>query len=299
MREIDAETALFGLLGDPVGHSLSPFLQNTFMRQTDYNGVYLAFPLKKARVGEALRGLHALGVRGLNVTLPHKETVLPYLCGLSAAAQACGAANTLIWTPEGYYGDNTDGAGLLAALAEKYGWQASGARILLLGAGGAAKGVSAAMALAGAEEICIVNRSAEKAERLAEQIASLSGTRARALPLSALADGTLYESYDTVVNTTSVGMAPRADEMPPVDCSRLGARHLAVDLIYNPPETKFLRLARLSGARTASGLGMFLHQGALAFARWTGTEPETAGLEAQLEARLRRVANPDSARSEG
>ena len=284
---IDATTKLFGILGNPIGHSMSPFMQNLFLEQSGINGVYLAFAVEQDRIGDAVRGMHALGVQGCNVTIPHKEAVIPHLCGMSKAAQACGAVNTLIYTPDGYYGDNTDGAGLLAALKAKHQWKAAGQHILLVGAGGAAKGVSVAMALQGAAKICIANRSMEKAEHLAEQIASLSDTKTEVLAMQELQDSALYAQYSTVVNTTSLGMTPNVDSMIPVCIDALTPQHLVVDLIYNPLETRLLRLARQRGAQTASGLGMFLYQGVLAFEAWTGIRPETAGMEQKLIEKLK------------
>lgn len=285
---IDAQTTLFGLLGNPVGHSLSPFMHNIFLEQCGINGAYLAFAVEKENIGAAVRGMHALGVRGCNVTIPHKETVIPYLCGMSKAAQACGAVNTLIYTSDGYFGDNTDGAGLLAALEAKHHWRAAGKRILLAGAGGAAKGVAVAMALQGAAKICIANRSVEKAERLAAQIAALSETETEteAIPLQELQNPALYQQYSTVVNTTSLGMSPHVDNRIPVHIEALQPGHLVVDLIYNPLETKLLRLAREQGAQTASGLGMFLYQGVLSFEAWTGVRPQTDSMEERLIAKL-------------
>ncbi|MBQ2014020.1 MAG: shikimate dehydrogenase, partial [Peptococcaceae bacterium] len=234
-------------------------------------------------------GMHAMGLQGANVTIPHKEAVIPYLCGMSKAAEACGAVNTLIYTPDGYYGDNTDGAGLLAALEVKNGWQAAGKRILIIGAGGAAKGVAVAMALQGAEEICIANRTIEKAEQLAAQIAGLSDTKTSAVAMDRLADEDLYTAYTTIVNTTSLGMSPNVDDMPPVNIGALSESHLVVDLIYNPMETKLLRLAKAQGAQIASGLGMFVYQGVLAFEKWTGKTPGNVdAIEAQLIERLTR-----------
>ena len=279
---IDAKTKLFGLLGNPVGHSMSPFMHNIFLEQCGINGVYLAFPVEKESIGNAIRGMHALGVQGANVTIPHKEAVIPYLCGMSKAAQACGAVNTLIYTPEGYFGDNTDGAGLLAALEAKHGWKAQGQNILLIGAGGASKGVSVAMALQGAAKICIANRTTEKAEQLAEQITALSDTEAEVISMQELQNSQLYQQYPTIVNTTSLGMAPKVDGMAPVLVDALTPQHLVVDLIYNPLETKLLRLAREAGARTTSGLGMFLYQGVLAFEAWNGIRPDTTEMEAKL-----------------
>lgn len=285
---IDAQTKLFGLLGNPVGHSMSPFMHNIFLEQCGINGAYLAFAVEKEQIGAAVRGMYALGVQGCNVTIPHKESVIPYLCGLSKAAQACGAVNTLIYTPEGYFGDNTDGAGLLAALEAKHHWRAEGQRILLVGAGGAAKGVSVAMALQGAAKICIANRSMDKAEYLAAQIGALSHTETETVSLQELQNPELYRQYSTIVNTTSLGMAPRVDGMAPIRVQALQPEHLVVDLIYNPLETKLLRSAREQGARTASGLGMFIYQGVLAFEAWTGVRPTTDTIEEKLIAALQK-----------
>ena len=285
--KIDAKTALFGLLGNPVGHSMSPFMQNQFLEQCDVNGVYLAFAVEKDSIGDAIRGMHALGVQGANVTIPHKEAVIPHLCGMSKAAQACGAVNTLVYTQDGYYGDNTDGAGLLAALDAKNGWKAVGQNILIIGAGGAAKGVAVAMALEGAAKICIANRTMERAQQLAGQIAALSDTETVAVSMEALQNPDLYKEYSTIVNTTSLGMSPNVDDMAPVCIEALSEQHLVVDLIYNPMETKLLRLAKAQGAKTASGLGMFVYQGVLAFEKWTGKTPEYVDdIETQLIERL-------------
>lgn len=286
LQQIDAQTKLFGLLGNPVGHSMSPILQNYFCAQCKINGVYLAFPVEQVQIGDVLRGMHAMGVAGCNVTIPHKEAVLPYLCGMSREAEACGAVNTLVYTPEGYYGDNTDGVGLLAALKEKNHWISKDKHILIVGSGGAAKGVAVAMALQGAEHICIANRTIEKAEQLATQIAALSDTTTSVISMDTLQDPALYQRYYTIVNTTSVGMYPRIEEKIPVEISALTAQHLVVDLIYNPIETKLLRMAREQGAQTASGLGMFLYQGALAFEKWNGVRPKIDDIEQILIKKL-------------
>ncbi len=278
-QEINAKTKLFGLLGSPVGHSMSPFMQNIFLQQCGVNGVYLAFDVQPQQIGDVIKGMYAMGVQGCNITIPHKEAVIPYLCGMSKAAEVCGAVNTLIYTSDGYYGDNTDGAGLLAALEAKYCWQAKEKRILIVGAGGAAKGVAVAMALQGAAEICIANRTVEKAQQLAMQIAAISETKTTAIAMDELQNAALYEQCDTIVNTTSVGMHPNVDDRIPVLIDALQPRHLVVDLIYNPLETKLLREAKAQGAQTASGLGMFLYQGVLSFEKWNGARPDAAVMQ--------------------
>lgn len=285
--KIDAKTKLFALLGSPVGHSMSPFMQNLFLEQCEVNGVYLAFDVMHEDVGAVVSGMHGMGVAGCNVTIPHKEAVLPYLCDMSKMAEACGAVNTLIYTPEGYYGDNTDGAGLLAALEANNGWNPQGKRILIVGAGGAAKGVAMAMGFAGAERICVANRTVEKALQLATQINAYSGVSCEAVSMDALQEKALYQNYDTIVNTTSVGMYPNVEERIPVCIEYLTADHLVVDLIYNPLETKLLSEARMKGAQTASGLGMFIYQGILAFEKWTGVRPNVPNIEALLIEKLR------------
>ena len=241
-------------------------------------------------MGDALRGMFALGVQGANVTIPYKEAVIPYLCGMSKAAQACNAVNTLIYTEKGYYGDNTDGAGLLAALAREHDWRPEDRKILVVGAGGAARGVSVAMALQGAAEICIANRSAEHAAALAEQIESLGNVKAMAVPLEQLQKEALYTQYHTIVNTTSLGMSPHVERMIPLRAELLDAEHLVVDLVYNPLETRLLRTAKEHGAKTASGLGMLLYQGALAFEAWTGKAVDPEPVRQRMIAQLSGAA---------
>lgn len=283
---LDAETKLYGLLGNPVSHSLSPFMQNLFLQRAGINGAYLAFAVNNQRIKEVLHGLHALGVGGCNVTIPYKEVVIPYLTGISRTAEACGAVNTLIYQEEGFYGENTDGAGLLKALEAQHQWTAQEASILLIGAGGAAKGVAMAMAFAGAKKIQIINRSLNRAQALAEQLAHYGRLAAEALPLESLQDAGLYQEIDAIVHTTSVGMYPAIHERMPVRLDALEERHLVVDLIYNPLETRLLQEAKARGARVASGLGMFVHQGALAFQHWHHRPPDLTNIEKLVEAQL-------------
>lgn len=271
----NTETKLFAVLGNPIAHSLSPLLHSFFMEQCHYNGVYLAFAPKKEELAQAIAGLKALGAKGINVTIPYKEAVIPYLADLTPQAKICQAVNTLILTEKGFIGDNTDGNGLIKALEKQHGWQPEGRKILLIGAGGAAKGVAAAIARRQVAEIVIVNRTKEKAESLAKLLAQHSECLIKVLDWDALQQETLYQNVDTFINTTPVGMSPHIEAMAPVRMECLCEDHMAVDLIYNPLETKFLRLAKAQGAKTASGLGMFVEQGALSFAAWTTITPET------------------------
>lgn len=285
---LDTQTKLYAVLGNPLGHSLSPLLQNHYFAQTGQNGVYLALPIEKDQLQAALEGLYAIGVGGCNVTIPYKEAVLPHLQGLTPAAQACQAVNTLIPTTNGFIGDNTDGSGLLAALEQEQQWYPQGQTIAIIGAGGAAKGIAAAMAMAGAGKLLIINRHLERAQALCSWLKQLAPTAAEALSMEALSEPAIYQSAQVFVNTTSVGMSPHIDDMPPLAVHWLTPAHLVVDIIYNPLETKLLRSARLQGAKTSSGLGMFIHQGALSFERWTGLLPQTAPLYAIVRAELEK-----------
>lgn len=211
---LDNQTKLYAVLGNPLGHSLSPVLQNHYLAQTGQNGVYLALPVEKAQLEDALKGLYALGACGCNVTIPYKEAVLPYLKALTPAAQACQAVNTLIPTEGGFIGDNTDGAGLLAALQAEQHWTPQGHTIVLLGAGGAAKGIGAALVQAKAAKIVVINRHLERAQALGRWLASLGAVQIDAQGMEALANPALYQEAQVFINTTPIGMSPHSDEMP-------------------------------------------------------------------------------------
>ena len=283
---VDANTKLFAVIGNPLGHTLSPFMHNQFIEQTGFNGCYMAFPLEERLLEQGVKGLIALGVSGCNVTIPYKEAVISYTTALTPLAQLCGAVNTLIPTEQGLLGDNTDGEGLLAALWEEHGWSPKGLDIVVIGAGGAAKGICGALALAGAHKITICNRDIRKARDMAQTIESISETKCAVLSLDQLKDYQLYQAHHTLINTTSLGMAPQVELMPPVNEEAIGELNLVVDIIYNPLETRLLKLAREHGVKVSSGLGMFIHQGALAYERWTGLKPETKAIREQLISQL-------------
>lgn len=274
---IDGATKLFGVLGQPLGHSLSPLMQNYYLRESGVNGAYFAWPVEAKDLAVALGGLKAIGVAGCNVTIPYKEAVIPYLVGLTKAAKYSGAVNTLIPQGKGFVGDNTDGQGLLAAMEAEHGWIAQNRRILVLGAGGAAKGIGVSLALAGAKEIIFANRNFNRAQDLAEALNDLGESHVSAVTVGDLGSRDLYKRVDSVINTTSLGMSPKVEGYPPIAIPYLDETHLVVDIVYNPLQTRLLQLAAAQGAKTCSGLGMFVHQGALAFERWLGIKPDSQG----------------------
>jgi shikimate dehydrogenase len=270
-------TRVFALLGDPVAHSRSPAFQNAALRAAALDGVYVALRCDPADVAGLLRGL-ALAGGGGNVTVPHKERAFAAVERRTEVAEATGAVNTY-WGEGGeVWGDNTDVAGMRAAVAALLGGPAAGARVLLLGAGGSARAVVHALGLDGADEVCVRNRSPERAAALASRTAV--GPRLRVL---APGDDLGGERFDLAVNATSLGLKP-GDALP-LDPASPGAPAVgaALDLVYAPGgETPWVRAMRARGVPAADGTEMLLRQGAAAFARWWGREPDTDVMRAAL-----------------
>src|SRR5262245_48664093 len=245
-------------------------MHNAAFAALGLNWAYLALPVQPARLAEAVGGLAAAGCGGLNVTIPHKRAVLAECSSLSPAVEAIGAANTL--TPDGAGGwaaDNTDAEGFLRALDEAAPLDLDGAEVLLIGAGGAARAVAWALRNRGAR-LSVANRTPERAADLGAAVPFAPEALERAAARSAL-----------VVNATSLGLG--ADRPPPeLPLAGLGPEQVVCDLVYRPGGTPWLAAAGARGARTVDGLGMLLHQGAAAFARWTGREPPLEVMRAAL-----------------
>lgn len=279
---IDGHTRLAFLLGYPVGHSQSPALHRAAFAATGLNAVYLPWAVTPDRLAAAVQGLRAMeNLLGVNVTVPHKETIVPLLDGLTAEAEAMGAVNTLLPREGKLLGDNTDGPAFLTALREDLGCQVSGLTAALLGAGGAARAAAISLAGAGVRRLIIVNRSPERAKRLTDLVSArypACHASAQALHLHWRADE--VPEIRLLVNCTSLGL--QADDPPLFDYLSLSTPMMVYDLIYNPPETPLLRAARAQGCRTGNGLGMLLHQGALAFERWTGRPAPLAAMRQAL-----------------
>lgn len=267
-----SSTRFAGVIGWPVGHSLSPSMHNAGFRALGLDWAYLAFPIAPDDLESAVRGLAQSGCGGLSVTIPHKQAVIDCCSAVTPAVEAIGACNTLI--PDGnggFTGDNTDAAGFLQALDEAAPVALEGAEVLLIGAGGAARAVAFALGGRGAR-LRVANRTEEKAAALGEVIPFTS---------SAIEDAAA--SAVLVVNSTSLGMG--SDDLPgelPVES--LGPQTVAYDLVYRTEPTPWLGAAAARGARTVDGVGMLLHQGAIAFRQWTGEEPPIDAMRAGLTA---------------
>jgi shikimate dehydrogenase len=283
---IRGTTQLVGVFGYPVRHSASPPMHNAAFAALGLDWAYVPFTVAPGGIADALAGVRALGLRGVNVTVPLKELIPPLMDDLTPRAQALGAVNTVVFAEDGRLrGDSTDGPGFLAAVA--YGGLAlrPGMRAVVLGAGGSARAVAYALAETGVR-VTVANRSVERARTLCADFAGIGDLRSIALDERALTEA--LADADLLVNTTSVGMHPNHDEMPPVPAAALRPDLFVSDLIYNPRETRLLALARACGCRTQNGIEMLVRQGALAFTQWTGVaDPPLAVMRDAVEAALR------------
>ncbi|WP_145045763.1 shikimate dehydrogenase [Paenibacillus xylanexedens] len=260
---------LLGVMGDPIAHSKSPAMHNAALKAAEVNGIYMPLHVHPEQLQAAVRGIVALGYRGVNVTIPYKEQVMSYLDEIDESARLIGAVNTIVNKDGKLIGYNTDGIGYVRSLKEEAVPDLVGKRIAVLGAGGAARGVIYALALEKPERIHILNRTAERAIELASDL--------RAHGLGEITGSGMEEaavvlaSADIVINTTAAGMHPHVDDVP-VDPALIRADAAVSDLIYNPLETRLLRESRLRGCTVHGGLGMFVYQGAVAFEHWFGIQ---------------------------
>ncbi len=287
--KIDAQTTLVGVMGWPIAHSLSPQMHNAAFDALGLNWRYLAFAVPPGQVGAAVEGLKALGLRGCNVTVPHKEAVIPFLNHVPEEVRRFGAVNTLILDRQdnlcSVTGENTDVQGFLRALRQG-GFEPQGRRALVVGAGGGARGVVYALCLAGAVAVTVLNRTAERAAALVNDLAQHAAhTHLSTASLDSLPDQAL--TADLLVNTTTVGMWPHTDaSIWPVSLP-IPAHLTVCDLVYRPIETQLLRHAQRCGAPIIDGLGMLIAQGALSFQMWTGQWPPEDVMRTACEAVLR------------
>lgn len=270
MTEISGMTRIAALFGYPVEHSKSPCMQNAAFAETGIDGCYVAFSVPPEELPGAVQGIRSLGLLGVNLTVPHKEAVIPLLDEIDPEASFIGAVNTVVNRSGRLVGFNTDGRGFMRSLAEA-GIDVSGKRVLLLGAGGAARAVGYYLAQEAAS-IVIVNRTKGKAEALAADL-----NRVRSV-VSVAEHVARFEEVDLVVNTTSLGL--KAGDAVPVDTALLSRRHAVCDLIYH--ETPLLQGAAAAGAKVLNGSGMLLWQGALAFELWTGIPAPVAVMRKAL-----------------
>lgn len=269
MMTIRGTTQVFGIFGCPVEHSLSPVMQNAAMQALGLNAVYVPFMVAPDKLDDAVHALRALGIRGVNVTIPHKENILSYLDELDPKARMIGAVNTVINEDGRLIGYNTDETGLIRSLANDLGFQAKGRRILMLGAGGASRAALVALAEQGAQWIGIANRTRQKAEDLAQSFRGLfPGTIFAVMGLNEEELSDVCPSVDLLLNSTSLGM--KGEIIEGIPWKQLKDSAVVYDIVYRRPDTALVTMAREYGHPAADGLGMLIAQGEDAFCLWTG-----------------------------
>ena len=264
---ISGKTRVYGVIGDPIEHSLSPAMHNAAFNHLKLDCVFLAFRVKAAELEDAVRGMRGLGIHGLNVTMPHKDAVTKYLDEVDATVKFLGSVNTILNDDGRLLGFNTDGVGALRALRDN-GVDLNGKKLLLLGAGGAAKAIAHAFAKE-VEELYILNRASEKAKDLAEALSRALGRKVVGDALSPSAVQRNLRDADVLINATSAGMHPNINQSL-VAPQWLKPDLTVMDIVYNPLETKLAKDAKAAGARVVSGVEMLLYQGAASFEIWTG-----------------------------
>jgi shikimate dehydrogenase len=279
----DFTAELVVCLGEPVRENPTGVMQEAAFRALGLNWRYLTVEVPPSKLGDAMTGVRALGMRGANLTIPHKVTVMGHLDQIAPDAALIGAVNTVRREGDRLIGENTDGKGFLRGLRLDAGVEPRGKRAVVLGAGGAARAIVTELALAGAAEVLVVNRSTGRGEQMVAELALKTKARIRfeewrgtyAVPAD----------VDLLVNATSVGLYPDVSAMPPVDLRNVAAGMLVSDAVPNPPETTLLKTAKELGLPVLDGLSMLVHQGAIGFRMWTGQEaPEAIMKEALRQA---------------
>jgi len=268
---VTGETRIMGILGNPVGHSISPQIHNTISSLLGVNAVYIPLKSDISDLEDTVKGLKAVNISGFNVTIPFKEKIMRYLDECSQEAQLIGAVNTVVNKNGRLVGYNTDAEGFSKSFEKTFGKNFKSARILILGAGGAARAVAVKAAMQGADMINIVNRTIRRASEIADLINNnYTGCKAAALGFDDIKQRNLLEQTDVIINTTPIGMHPCIDDSPVGMEYEFSEKHTVYDLIYNPPETKLLKHAKKSGAKALNGLGMLLYQAIFAYELITG-----------------------------
>ena len=272
MTDISAKTKVFAVLGDPIGHSLSPFIQNYIAKLRECDMVYHALHVTPDALEAAVKGGLALGISGFNITVPHKKAVMKYLCGIDKQAEAIGAVNTLKLTENGYVGYNTDIIGAYYAL-QTNGIEIKDKTVAVLGAGGAGNACAAMALVRGAKSVCVFNRTFDAAEELGERLKKHFGDRSGSVEAAQLKD--IYDAKaDIVINCTTLGFGNKAD-MTPVenaDWFKKAGVEAVFDAVYSPWETRVLREAKERGIKTVNGFPMLVYQAAAAQEIWFDTE---------------------------
>lgn len=280
---ISGKTKIFGIFGDPVEHTFSPGMHNAAFEKLSMDACYVPFAVRPSDLAKAVRSIVPLGISGLNITVPHKEKIIPYLDSLSEEARLIGAVNTIEVRDKELIGHNTDGRGFIRALKNDAKFNPANKAFLLVGSGGAARAVGFSLALAGARTLFLHDLDTAKSRALARDIRSRTGIDTSVVPHDKL-DRYAGEA-DCLINATPLGLR-KADPMP-INKNWISKDHLVCDLVYNPFITSLLKAARLRSARIHSGIGMLLYQGVIAFEIWTSAKAPVAVMKEALTRQIK------------
>lgn len=272
---------LTGCFGDPIDGNPTGVMEEAAFAACNLNWRYMTLKVKSEDLETAFNGCKAMNFNGLNLTMPHKRNIIPMLDGLTQAAEIIGAVNTVVVRDGKWIGENTDGKGFVTAL-KMSGAELTDRHVTILGAGGAARAIAVECALAGAKKITIINRSVGNGTELAALIAEKTPAESEYLPW--LPKMAIPEGTDILINGTCVGLHPNGHEKPDIDYDTVKANMVVSDVVFNPVDPLFLQEARQRGAKTVSGIGMLVQQGALNFTSWTGVEAPVDVMYKTLEA---------------
>lgn len=274
---------LVGCFGQPVAENPTGVMQEAAFRALGLNWRYLTVEVPPEKLRDAMLGMRAFGMQGVNLTIPHKVSVIEHLDQIAPDAAIIGAVNTVRRKEDRLIGENTDGKGFLRGVRQDAGVDPRNKRVAVLGAGGAARAIVTELALAGASDVLVLNRSVSRGEQMVADLVRKTKAPIRFLPWQ----GTyaVPDDADILVNATSIGLYPDVDSMPPVDLRGAHPGMLVGDVVFNPPETRLIRAARSRGLPVLDGLAMLVYQGVIGFELWTGQEaPEPAMKQALREA---------------
>jgi shikimate dehydrogenase len=271
---VTGKTKLLGVVGNPLSHSISPELHNTLSNYLGVDAVYMPLKVDREKLGDAIQGLKALDFKGFNVTIPYKSDVVKYVDEISEEASFIGAVNTIKNIDNRLYGYNTDVDGFVNSFKEEAGMGFTGKKVMIIGAGGAARAIAVGVAYNGAKKITLLNRTLSKAMQIADIIISnIPPYKERpdsveSFQLDDDLSAEVLQQADIIINTTSLGMHPDIDRMPVAASAEFNPNQIVYDVIYNPSKTRFLQQAGNRGCKTINGLGMLIYQGIKAYEIW-------------------------------
>ncbi|MEC1750116.1 shikimate dehydrogenase [Bacillus mojavensis] len=272
---------LYGVIGNPIAHSMSPDIHNAALKDLGLDGHYHAFKVEEDSLEDAVKGIRALGLQGINVTVPHKVSIMDHLDHIDESAKVLGAVNTVRREGDKLVGYNTDGEGFVKSLMRILDKPISELSFLMIGAGGAARAIFTTIVRDNPEKFDICNRTIQKAKQLTESAPSFRNVEV----LSIKEAEERLEQYDVIIHTTSVGMYPNVEDIP-LSLQRAASSAVVCDIVYNPIQTSLLKEAKQKGLKTLDGVGMFVEQAALSFRLWTGHEPDVEKMRSIVVGKL-------------